>query len=138
MFGADGNLVNRVFYVSAANVTPLRRTGRIYRNNPTAVLRYVVSNPFNKLAAIPPTVLHRIADPTQVLYSHDGVASQVREVSYLLRGENDQFTLLARGCLTVELGFVESRHPALAVAKELARFLPQTPNLPFGRTNTIP
>ena len=67
-----------------------------------------MSEPFNKLTAIPSTVLHRIADPAQIFYSNDGVTPQVGEVSYLLRRENGKFAFLAGSCLTVKLCFVKS------------------------------
>lgn len=63
-----------------ARVTLLRGVRGVHSYDPTAVLRYIASKPLNKLAAIPPTVLHGIADPAQVFYRHDGVVPHMREV----------------------------------------------------------
>ena len=77
----------------AAHVALLRGVRGVHYYDPPAVLRHVVSEPLNKLSTIPPTVLHSIANPTQIFYSHYGIAPHMREVSYLLCGENSQLPL---------------------------------------------
>ena len=70
--------MDRVSDPLAAYVTYLRRVRRVHCYDPTAVLRRIVSKPPNKLTAIPPTVLHGIADPAQILYGHDGISPHMR------------------------------------------------------------
>ena len=97
-----------------------------------------MGEPLHERAAIPPTVLHGVANPAQIFYSNDGIAPHMREVSYLLCGKDRQLPLFARCRFTVELRLVEGRHPALTVAKKLARLPPELSNLPFRRADTIP
>ena len=77
-----------VAYPSAALVALLRRVRGVHGNNPSAILRHIVSEPLHQLASVPPAALHGIGDPTQILHGNHSVIERVGQAGDFLRRKN--------------------------------------------------